>query len=90
MDIRLKPYDAVMAYQSELVAVELKMWDHKKKTDVIKQLRPNQVQWLSEVVDWWWHSVIIYYNRYYNKYWVLQYKKQKELIVHTHIEEDWF
>lgn len=87
MDIRLKPYDGVLALNSNLVAVEVKVSDNKKKIDLIKKLRPNQIQGLSEVFNTWWTSIILYYNNFIHKYKAVRYIWQKEIILNIHTGE---
>jgi len=79
-----KPADAIAWYNNKAYLIEFKVWSEKKRTDVIKKLRLNQIAWLSKRYDCWLDAIIIYYNKYYNEYYVIKYKKQKQIYLNFH------
>lgn len=75
MDIRKKPYDAILTFNNLDAKIEFKQSDNKKSVDVFKMLLPNQVRWLSQVQNNGWIALVIYYNTFVNKYRVKEYSE---------------
>ena len=76
MDIRKKPYDAILTYKWLDAKIEFKQSDNKKNVDVFKMLLPNQVKGLTEVKTNWWVALVIYYNTFINKYRIKDYSEE--------------
>lgn len=75
MDIRKKPYDAILTFNFIDAKIEFKQSDNKKTVDVFKMLLPNQVRWLSQVQNNGWTALVIYYNTFVNKYRIKEYSE---------------
>lgn len=75
MDIRKKPYDAILTFNNLDAKIEFKQSYNKKSVDVFKMLLPNQVRWLSQVQNNGWIALVIYYNTFVNKYRVKEYSE---------------
>lgn len=75
MDIRKKPYDAILTFNNLDAKIEFKQSNNKKSVDVFKMLLPNQVRWLSQVQNNGWIALVIYYNTFVNKYRVKEYSE---------------
>lgn len=73
MSIELKPFDWILAIDWYVAAVEIKVSDHKHKVDVYKMLRDNQKTWLAKYKKNWWNSLVIYYNKVINQYFIREY-----------------
>ena len=84
----MKPYDAIFALDGTLWVIEIKVWKEKNKTDLFKKLRPNQVQWLKKVRDNWGLALVLYYNKFHNKYFIRKYTGQTEIIINIQVEEN--
>jgi len=75
MDIRKKPYDAILTFNWIDAKIEFKQSDNKKTVDIFKMLLPNQVRWLSQVQNNEGTALVIYYNTFVNKYWIKEYSE---------------
>lgn len=76
MDIRKKPYDWLIVYGWLDAKVEVKQSSNKKSVDLFKMLLPNQVVWLSRVQENLGLSLVIYYNNFHHKYWIIEFSKE--------------
>lgn len=81
MSIELKPFDAILALDWYIAAVEIKVSDHKQKVNVTKMLRDNQRSWLSKYKKNWWNALVIYYNKICNKYFIREYTDTEDIII---------
>ena len=80
MSIELKPFDWILALNWYVAAVEIKVSDHKHKVDVYKMLRDNQKTWLAKYKKNWWNSLVIYYNKIINEYFIREYDPDNLII----------
>lgn len=80
MSIELKPFDAILALDWYVAAVEIKVSDHKHKINVSKMLRDNQRSWLSKYKKNWWNALVIYYNKIVNKYFIREYTDEDIIV----------
>lgn len=85
MDTRLKPFDAFYILNGIATFVEFKMWDEKKKCDVYAKLRPNQIYWLRHTAAAWWNAKVIYYNRIYDIYVVMNFEVDTTSLIRAKI-----
>lgn len=80
MSIELKPFDWILAVDWYIAAVEIKVSDHKHKVNVYKMLRDNQKTWLAKYKKNWWNSLVIYYNKIINQYFIREYNPDNLII----------
>ena len=74
-----KPCDSIVWVFWHSFLLEIKVWNNKTKVDVYNMLRPNQKFFLQRRQDNWWKSVVIYYSKYHNKYYIMEYNKNMKL-----------
>jgi penicillin-binding protein-related factor A (putative recombinase) len=77
MDIRQKPYDAIMTYKWIDAKIEFKQSDNKRKVDLLKMLLPHQYRWLKQVQQNKWLALVIYYNTYCHRYRIKEFNERE-------------
>lgn len=68
-----KPCDHIFWLKWVCWWLEVKIWDEKQRVNIHSKLRPNQIFFLKRYQDNWWLALVWYYNKFYNRFFVMQY-----------------